>query len=270
MRPCRLLLLLGALALVFSLTSQARPAHAADAAQVAAAKKALQAAVNRGSADGILAARGQFDALSTAEPKNALLHYWVAVCDWRVSPYFMADDKKAMGKRWVTEGIARAGQAYELDPKFAEALALRCGLQGLAIQFDPGQAMRLGMQMGADMAHALDLAPNNPRVRLLDGINTLYKPGFIGGGAGPALKTLDKAQALFAAETSTDPSAPDWGRDDAYVWAGRAAVKAGDLKGARAYYQKALTANPENGWVLHSLLPEVEKRMPPAGAKANS
>ena len=49
--------------------------------------------------------------------------------------------------------------------------------------------MQLGIQMGADMDHAHDLAPKNPRVALLDGINTLYKPGFVGGGAGKALKS---------------------------------------------------------------------------------
>lgn len=265
MRPCRLLILLGVV--LIAAATFAPGAHAADAAQVAAAKKALQLAVNTGNTDGMLAARGQFDALSAAEPKNALLHYWVAVCDWRIAPFLMTDANKEKGKKFVAEGIARANQAYDLDPKFADALALRCGLQGMSIQLDPSKAMQLGIQMGADMDHALDLAPKNPRVRLLDGINTLYKPGFVGGGAGNALKALDKAQALFAAETVTDPSAPDWGKDDAYVWAGRAAVKIGDYKGARDYYQKALAANPDNGWVKRSLLPEVEKQL---GAKANS
>jgi len=265
MRPCRLLMLLGAVLVAAAVF--APRAHAADATQVAAAKKALQIAVNTGNVDGILAARGQFDAMSAAEPKNALLHYWVAVCDWRLAPFLMTDANKEKGRKFVAEGIVRAGQAYDLDPKFADALALRCGLQGMSIQLDPSKAMQLGIQMGADMDHALDMAPKNPRVRLLDGINTLYKPGFVGGGAGNALKALDKAQALFAAETVTDAAAPDWGKDDAYVWAGRAAVKVGDYKGAKGYYQKALVANPDNGWVKHSLLPEVEKQL---GAKAHS
>jgi tetratricopeptide (TPR) repeat protein len=265
MRFCRLLMLLGAVLIAAAVF--APRAHAADVAQVAAAKKALQVAVNTGDVDGMLAARGQFDALSVAEPKNALLHYWVAVCDWRVAPLLMGDATKDQGKRWVAEGIARADQAYALVPKFVEALALRCGLQGMSIQLDPSKAMPIGIQMGADLDHALSLAPNNPRVRLLDGISTLFKPGFVGGGAGNAIKALEKAQALYAAETVTDPAAPDWGKDDAFVWAGRAAVKAGDYKSAKGYYLKALAANPDNGWVKGSLLPAVEKQL---GAKANS
>lgn len=244
-----------------TLVAFAQPSLAADPAAVASAKKALQAAVNMGSADGILAARGQFDALSVSEPKNPLLHYWVAAADWRVAPFLMGEANKARGKRWVEEGIERAGKAYELDPKFAEALALRCGLQGLYLQFDSSQMMKLGMQMEGDMNHARDLAPKNPRVALLDGINTLYKPGFVGGGAGNALKKFDQAASLFAAEAVSDIAAPNWGRDDVHVWAGRALVKAGDLKDARASYQKALTVNPANGWVRTKLLPEVEKKL---------
>ena len=61
--------------------------------------------------------------------------------------------------------------------------------------------------------------------------------------------------------TVTDPAAPDWGRDDVWTWAGRAAMKSGDSKGAVEAYRKALAANPNNGWVRHSLLPEAEKKV---------
>ena len=52
----------------------------------------------------------------------------------------------------------------------------------------------------------------------------------------------------------------DWGHDEAYAWAGRAAVKLGRIDEARAFYQKALEVNPANGWVAKSLLPELEKK----------
>ena len=238
------------------------PAHAAtDPAAVKAAKQALQAAVDGGKVDGMLAARGQFDALSTNDPGNALLHYWVAACDWRVAPFMLGEENKAKGKRWVDDGIARAGKAYELDPKFGEALALRVGLMGLSLQFDSSQMMKLGMQMEGDMNHAKELSPQNPRVALLEGINTLYKPAFVGGGAGQARTKFEKSAALFAAETVTDPAAPDWGKDDVWTWNGRAASKQGDDKAAVESYRKALAANPNNGWVKGKLLPEAEKKL---------
>ena len=250
-----LILLLGALAL-------AAPARAAvDPNAVQAAKASLQDAVNRGSVDGILAARGQFDALSVSAPSDPLLHYWVAVCDWRVAPFLMGEANKARGRKYVDEGIERATKAFTADKKFAEALALRCGLMGLSLQFDGSQAMKLGIQMEGDMSEARELAPANPRIALLDGINTLYKPAFVGGGANPARNKLDKAAALFAAEKGSAPTAPDWGKDDVWTWNGRACMKAGDPKAAVECYRKALAANPNNGWVKGSLLPEAEKKL---------
>jgi tetratricopeptide (TPR) repeat protein len=240
----------------------ATPARAYDAAAVAAAKTALQTAVNHGKSEEILAARARFDALSVTDPDAALLHYWVAVADWRVTPIFLGEGKdKAQAKKWCEEGIARCDKALKLDPKMGEALALKCGLQGLSLQYDPGKMMTLGMGMESGMNRAQELSPKNPRVTLLDAISTLYKPAFVGGGADKALVKFEKAQALFAAETVTDPAAPDWGKDDVYVWSGRAASQGGDLKAAQAFYQKALAVNPENGWVKYSLLPGVEKKL---------
>ena len=64
-----------------------------------------------------------------------------------------------------------------------------------------------------------------------------------------------------------DPAAFDWGHDDAYVWAGRAAMKEKKYADAKAYYERALVANPANGWVRTQLLPQAEKQL---AGKANS
>jgi tetratricopeptide (TPR) repeat protein len=86
-------------------------------------------------------------------------------------------------------------------------------------------------------------------------------PSFFGGGPEPALKEFRRAQSLFAPTASTAPTTPNWGSDDAYLWAGRAQMKLGDYEGAKKSYEQALQANPNNGWVRTSLLPEAEKSM---------
>ena len=82
---------------------------------------------------------------------------------------------------------------------------------------------------------------------------------FVGGGADKATAGLREAIELFDAETVTDSTAPDWGRDDAHLWAGRAAMKLEDFAGAREHYHRALEINPHNGWVRNVLLPAAEK-----------
>jgi tetratricopeptide (TPR) repeat protein len=256
-------------ALAASFALAVRPAGAADSAAVAAAKGALQTGVDHGKPAEILAARAQFVALSLAEPDSPALHYWVALASWRAVPLMMDDEKsKERAKKLCKDGIEQCDRALARAPKHADAIALKAGLQGLWLSFDPGSMMTLGMQMGVAMARARDLEPANPRVAFLDGINTFHKPAFVGGGADKARVLFDESIALFAkagpaatAGPSGDPGALDWGRDDAFIWAGRSAMKEKDYAAAKAYYEKALVANPNNGWVRHSLLPRLEKQL---------
>ncbi|MGH7726721.1 MAG: hypothetical protein ACREOU_14945 [Candidatus Eiseniibacteriota bacterium] len=245
-------------------------ARAADAQAVRAAKGALQKAVNQGSPEGILAARNQFATLSAAEPSNAQLHYWVALADWRVVPILSGRNKdKKSAVRYCKDGLEECERALKADEKFAEALALKAGLQGLSISLEMNSGMTMGMQMGMTMNRARDMAPKNPRILFLDGVNTLYTPEFVGGGSKKSLEKLEKAMELFAAEAAApapaDPLTPDWGRDDVYVWAGRAAVEGERYADAKTFYKKALEINPENGWVEHALLPALEKKMTEKG-----
>ena len=244
-RSLLILLLAGALT---------RPALAADPHTLVAAKQLLQSGMNHGDAALMLKARGQFMGLLAAEPEAAALHYWVAVTDWRVVP-MIAGKNRDSAKRYCGEGLAQCDAALKADPRMAEALAVKAGLQGLAINFNGAAAISLGPALGANMGRAIEMAPSNPRIRLLDGINTLHMPAFFGGGADKALEKFKQAQALFAAESVADSTAPDWGRDDAFLWAGRCAMTLKDYAAARDYFQHALDSNPDNGWVRTGLLP---------------
>ncbi len=249
-----------------------RAAHAAEATAVAAAKSALTAAVNGGDAKAIVAARGTFAGMAAAEPTVTAFDYWTALAAWRAVP--MLDDDKAtkeQAKKLCKDAIDRCTRVLKAEPKHADALALKAGLQGLWLSFDPGSMMTLGMEMEQGMAKARDLAPDNGRVAFLDGLNTLHKPAFVGGGADKARVKFDEAITMFekaapavtAAATTRagDPNAFDWGRDDAYVWAGRSAMKEKKYAEAKAYYERALATNPANGWVRTQLLPQAEKQL---------
>jgi len=239
------------------LCGAASTALGADPGAVAGAKRALQEGMNHGDTQRMLKARGQLLGLLAAEPDSPLLHYWVAFADWRLVPMLLGHEA-AVPKRHCEEGLAQCDAALKADPRFAGALALKAGLQGMAIQFNGAAAITLAPQMAANMARAVELAPADPRIRLIDGIDTFHTPSFFGGGADKALPKLKQAQALYATEAVADSTAPDWGRDDAFVWAGRCAMQLRDFAGARDFFHQALDANPANGWVRTSLLPAAE------------
>jgi tetratricopeptide (TPR) repeat protein len=257
-----------------SLLSHAAPSSAAEPGAVASAKLALQQGVNHGSAEDVLKARAQFEVLAAAEPKVAAYPYWIAVADWRATPLLGADRVKAA--RYCHDGLTRVDQALALAPNDAEIIALKGGLQGMSIQFDAGSMMTLGPQSMANLRRALSLAPSSPRVWLLEGIGTLNRPAQYGGGATAATDELERALAVSAADSAANESAADWGRDDAALWAGRAAMLRQDYPAAVDRFRRALSINPSNGWVKKTLLPDAERALaagatghgPPAAAGA--
>jgi tetratricopeptide (TPR) repeat protein len=129
------------------------------------------------------------------------------------------------------------------------------------IGLEPGSMMSLGPESDAHLRRARTLGAANPRVWLLDGIGALNKPALFGGGAEAALERLEKAQALYAADSASVADARAWGRDDAHAWAGRAEMTRGAPAAAIACYRRALAVNPANGWVRTNLLPAAERAL---------
>lgn len=244
----------------------AAPSLAFDPAEVVAARRAVQQGLDNGNADALVAARGRFAALSAAEPGSALLHYWVGFASWRAMPLVQRTSKDE-AKRIGLDGLAHLDRALAVDPGFADAVALKGGLQGMLIGVGGGSPMTLGPQSEANLTRAAQLAPRNPRVALLDGVGILHKPGIFGGGGKKALARLAEARALFETDVVADSTLPDWGREDIHVWTGRAHASQKKWADARDAYRRALEVNPDNGWVRHQLLPEVEKKLQQRAAR---
>jgi tetratricopeptide (TPR) repeat protein len=246
--------LITALALAAAL---AAPSQAADTAALAAAKQQLQAGVSASQADAIMKARSAFALLQQQNPKDARLACWIAVACWRAVPLLQTSDAE-QAKRVCKDGIAAADRAIALDPKLADAVAVKAGLQGLSLSFNPSMSMTLGPEMDESYGRAEGMEPGNPRVAFLKALNTMHKPEFVGGGAKRAMAQFERSIALFAAQKAGDARGFDWGRADAELWAGRCQLKLGDTTAAKAHYHKALEIDPANLWVAKVLLPALE------------
>ena len=255
------------LALVTSIASSAHAAEPpASTPALAAAKQQLQAGVSASQIDAILQARAAFAALQQQAPKDARIACWIAVASWRAVPMLQSSDA-AQAKRVCKDGIAAADRAIALDPRLADAVAIKAGLQGLSLNFNPSMAMTLGPEMEESYGRAEGMDATNPRVWLLKAMNTMHKPEFVGGGPKRAMPQFERAIALFALQKSDDPNALDWGRADAEIWAGRCQLKLGEPQLAKAHYERALAIDPDNVWVSKVLLPAAEKERAGKAAK---
>jgi tetratricopeptide (TPR) repeat protein len=160
--------------------------------------------------------------------------------------------------------LQEADRVLELSSKtlaWPETHALRASVFGQLIGLNPNpiNAMRLGPKADNAMDKAIELGPKNPRVWLMRGIGSIFKPKLFGGGAEKAEVDIRKAIALLDGDTPEAPR-PSWGRAESWAWLGQALDRQDKREDAKAAYRKALEIDPEFGWVKYQLLPELERR----------
>ncbi len=141
----------------------------------------------------------------------------------------------------------------------AETHALLAMTMGRMIGLDQIYSPTLGPLIPKEMKAAIAMAPNNPRIWLLRGIQSFYTSEEYGGGLPVAETQLKKAIELFATDSPTPP-APSWGKAEAYVWLGQVFQKQNRIAEARAAYNNALSVQPDYPWVIYSLLPSIQGR----------
>lgn len=160
--------------------------------------------------------------------------------------------------------LQEADRVLELSAKtlpWPETYALRASVFGHLIGLNPNpiNAMRLGPKADNAMDKAIELGPDNPRVWLMRGIGSIYKPKLFGGGAEKAEVDIRKAIAKFDGDKPEAPR-PAWGRAESYAWLGQALARQDKTEDAKAAYRKALEIDPEFGWVKYQLLPDLERK----------
>jgi len=89
---------------------------------------------------------------------------------------------------------------------------------------------------------ALELAPTNPRVMLMEG-TCLH--GDETGTAGAAVDRLRAIVAAFEAAPPARPGYPDWGQAEALLLLGESYLQRGDTRAARDVIEKALVIAPD-------------------------
>jgi tetratricopeptide (TPR) repeat protein len=220
-------------------------------------KNHIADAVNKWDATAMQKARAHFERLLAGKRHEALVRYYIGYCDYRLTIFYQQAKNQEMMQQHLEAAITHLEAAVKLNNKFAEAYALLSSCYGQKIGMAPMLGMTLGPKSGMTMQSALQLAPSNPRVILLDAIGTYYKPAMFGGDKDKALAGFKHAADLFDKEKSTDLLQPDWGHAEAYAWIGVAYLDKKDAAAARAALERALAIAPEYGWVKHQLYPRV-------------
>lgn len=224
------------------------------AAKVLEAKAELKTGVNVFDDAIMKKAKDKFlNLLMKEQAKKGYLHYYVALCDYRLTIYYMTENQMDQAEIHTKESQKHLEQAMELMPSWGEPAALYASMLGFEIAFDWSKAMALGMESNEYMAKALDMEPDNPRILYMKGSSELFTPEAYGGGADKALETFSQAVKLFEKEEVEDPLKPSWGKEEAITFLGMAYEQTGEKNKAEELYRRALDVNPEFGLAKENL-----------------
>jgi cytochrome c-type biogenesis protein CcmH/NrfG len=97
----------------------------------------------------------------------------------------------------------------------------------------------------SDIHKALQLAPKNPRVLLLDAIGDYEHSKTPDASAEHACGKFKAATVMFEEERAAVDRVPGWGAAEAYTWLGRCYLDTGDAVKARDALERALLIAPE-------------------------
>ncbi|MBL7992692.1 MAG: hypothetical protein JNN25_14735 [Candidatus Kapabacteria bacterium] len=219
-------------------------------------KEAVQSAALVSDAAALKAARDLALSTVSTSPRKAVALYYVGYANYSLS---VLPTEKANSEQHADAGIAAMEEAIKLDPTFADAHALLASLYGRKASGGMAAGMKYGGKSSSAMQRAITLAPNNPRILMLQGISLYFTPAMWGGSKEKALANLQKACELAegGACTSTDAVLPDWGHAEVFAWKGVMFSDSDDMDNAKAAYDRALQLAPNYSWVKFVLLPKL-------------
>jgi tetratricopeptide (TPR) repeat protein len=243
------------------LTLGIAPADSAHAQPADSLMQHGQELVDRGVTAGdeasLQQARALFKRIAAASDDAVWPHYYAGLANYRIASLFLdSDDDRADAH--LDDALDHLKRAVDNQSDLAEAHALLGTVYGLKARGGMISGMRYGPKADGAMERARSLAPNNPRVILLNAVSLLNKPSRWGGDRERAMTELQRALQQFeTASAPEDGRAPQWGQADAYAWLGIAHMKADQADQARDAFEQALAIRPGYTWVESGLLPQL-------------
>ena len=157
------------------------------------------------------------------------------------------DRSKNEVRQTVERCVSSLDQALEAQSNFADALALQSACLGLLAELASWRAPLAAPKSASQLHKALQLAPKNPRVLLLDAVGEYEHAKGPGGGAEHPCGKFEAVAAVFEAERADVDQVPGWGAAEAYMWLGRCYLDNENPNAARDALERALLIAPEFG-----------------------
>ncbi len=193
----------------------------------------------------------------TINSENKMAVFELAMTEYALLNATMATQDEETFNAHIEKTMARLEALVAFDPNWGEPLAILSSINGLRMAYSPWKGVYLGPKSSSQIEKAAKLDPSSPLVLKIQGISKLYTPEMFGGNPNDGLELLIKAVKGY--EANADDLSSNWIYLDALSFLGQAYEKTGNNKAAIQTYEKALSYEPNYGWVKYSLLPNAKK-----------
>jgi len=171
--------------------------------------------------------------------------YDAALAQYRLAISYSNTNNMDKAKVALTKAMTQLETLVNKEENNVEALALLSLVYGTQIGFSPIKGADYGPKAGRSIAKAKAIAPHNPRVNLVAGINDYFTPTMFGGSKLSALEELNNAISNYAGD---EGSGYYWGLAEAYVWRGLVQIELGEGQKALDDWKAALNIEPDFYW----------------------
>jgi tetratricopeptide (TPR) repeat protein len=180
------------------------------------------------------------ETLATDTTQGGERPYYLALASYRLAELAGVDHPDEMRKP-AERCASSLDRAPSGGPGTAERLALEATCLRVLAELEPLRAPYLGMKSGSAMRKAVQLAPRDPRVLLLNALadrDHQRDPQEVIG-------ELQRAVAAFELERQGIERTPGWGAAEAYTFLGRSLLERGQALAARGALEHALLLVPD-------------------------
>ena len=206
----------------------------------------------------MLNARKEFEDLLKKDSLNAFALYGLTFSEYKLLEMNMQKGGKELFNKYYQPAIDDASRLATLKEYSSEGHSLLAAVYMMKIATDPMSAVALAPKIYGLLSEAENEKPENPETYVILGQMKFNTPAMFGGSFKDAVKSFSKAEALFEKGADSQMVNVKWGMLESLAWLGRSFEKLNNFDAARFTYQKAMTLEPEFGWVKYQLLPALE------------
>jgi len=189
--------------------------------------------------------------------EDDLASYYSAYNQYRLMIMAVSNKNSSEFEHYFNSAAELCNRLIKKNMYTAEAKTLLSAAYMMKLTMDKAEAPSLAAKVHSLLDEAQSIEPNNPRVYLVRGIMLYNTPPMFGGSAEKAIKQFDKSLNLF--EKFDETKSIDWGYLETLAWKGQALQALGFNTKAITVYNKALSVEPDFGWIKYTLLPKAEK-----------